>query len=190
MLRRSRPPSSSPAPTRSAFPTKAPNIAPPAPRCSPRRSSCAVTSSASRRSAGRCRPAGRSSATTGLRAKTGRPTSPACSRQRDAGRLQLHVRAPARAPVPDVHQPAGRLGGQCGRHRSERVARRRRALADRAPDRLEARTRLEATFASSATSTAPIRATISASPPTARTFPPSTCSPAATGRSAISGRVR
>ena len=38
--------------------------------------------------------------------------------------------------------PLGRVGGQCGRHRPEHLARGGRALADRAPDRLEERARL------------------------------------------------
>ncbi len=47
-----------------------------------------------------------------------------------------------------------------------------------------------ATFASTAISTAPIRATISASCRTAPRSRPSTCSPAETGRYAISGQAR
>ena len=58
-------------------------------------------------------------------------------RQADARDLQLHVRAAARASLSDVHQSPGRVGRQCGGHRSEGVAGGRRALADRAPDRLE-----------------------------------------------------
>ena len=56
------------------IPTRAPSIAAPAPRCSPRRSSCAARSSASPSCAVRCRPAARSEATTASRARTD-PTS-------------------------------------------------------------------------------------------------------------------
>ena len=96
----------------------------------------------------------------------------------------------ARAPLPDVHQSLGRVGGQCGRHRPKDLARRGRALADRAPDRLEEGARLDATSASTAISTAPIRAIISACCRAAPKSRPSTCSRAATGRSVISGRER
>ena len=45
-------------------------------------------------------------------------------------------------PCPMCTNTLGRLGGQCGRHRPADLACRRRALADRAPDRLEKRARL------------------------------------------------
>ena len=66
----------------------------------------------------------------------------AVRRQADARDLQLHVRTATRAPLSDVHQSFGRLGGQRGRHRAEDLACGGRALADRAPDRLETRARL------------------------------------------------
>ena len=56
--------------------------------------------------------------------------------------LQLHVRARARTAVPDVHQSARRLGRQCGGYRAAHRARGRRALADRAPGRVETGARL------------------------------------------------
>ena len=100
-------------------------------RCWPRRSNCAVTSSASPRSAGRCR-RGRGDGDYRSRPKTAqRPRRPV-RRQGDPGDLQLHVRPSARAAVPDVHQSAGRLGGQRRRHRPEGVAGGGGALADRA----------------------------------------------------------
>ena len=49
----------------------------------------------------------------------------------------------ARAALPDVHQPAGRLGRQRRRHRPARVAGGHRPLSDREAGRLEARARLE-----------------------------------------------
>ena len=45
-------------------------------------------------------------------------------------------------PCPMCTNLLGRVGGQCRRHRAKSLARRRRALADRAPDRLEEGARL------------------------------------------------
>ena len=66
----------------------------------------------------------------------------AVRRQADARDLQLYVRTATRAPLSDVHQSFGRLGGQRRRHCAEDVARGRRALSDRAPDRVETGARL------------------------------------------------
>ena len=74
----------------------------------------------------------------------------AVRRQADARDLQLHVRTTTRAPLSDVHQSFGRLGGQRRRHRAEDLARRRRALSDRAPDRVEAESAAGGAFAFSA----------------------------------------
>ena len=88
----------------------APFLAPPARRCSPRRSSCAATSSGSRRSAGRCRPAVRSSATIVSRANTARPTSPDCSatskRWHHRARSSLIFELRARSARPSSWPPA------------------------------------------------------------------------------------
>ena len=84
-------------------------------------------------------------------------------RQADACHLQLHVRA-CSASVPVRCAPIFSAPGRATPRTSAQrvVARRRRALSDRAPDRLEERARLAKPHASSATSTAPIRATFRA----------------------------
>ena len=92
------------AAARTPFPAKRRIIATPGRRCSPRRSSCAATSSGSPRSAARCR----------RRRGTRRITLPRRERQRGrprrsvrparhAGHLFLDVGPAARAALPDVH---------------------------------------------------------------------------------------
>ena len=96
----------------------------------------------------------------------------------------------ARASLPDVHQSFGRLGGQRGRHRAEDLARGGRALADRAPDRLETGARLARPPPLQRSQRRLFARLFRRSCRTAPRSRPSTCSPAATARSAISGRAR
>ena len=58
-------------------------------------------------------------------------------RQADAGRLQLHVRAEARAALPDMHVANERMGRRGSRHRAARRVRNGGALADRAARRVQ-----------------------------------------------------
>ena len=119
----------------------------------------------------------------------GQPTSPVVRRQGDPGRLQLHVRARARTPVPNVHQPLDAWEGNAA-DIGERVS---LAVVARSPIESLSRGNANAggrTSVSSATSTPTIPATISGSCPTGLRFRRTMSSPAATGPSAISGPAK
>ncbi len=181
---------SSPAATPPISPTKAPSTAPPAPRCSPRRSSCAAISNASPPSAALCRRAAQSAATIASKAKRAPSRSPISSAisRRSASTATCSARSasdPARcAPIclaPGKATPP--TSPSACRSRWSRVRRWTSCWRGRA-------SAAGRTCRSTAIATTTIRATITASPPRARTCRASTSSRAATARSAISGAAR
>ena len=85
------------------YPNESDEYRPPAPPCSPRRSSCAGRSSASPSSAARCRPARSPGTIASSTSRAARSACSTCSAPRHAVHLLLDVRPRARTAVSDVH---------------------------------------------------------------------------------------
>ena len=144
--------------------TRAPSIARHEPRCSPRKSSCAATSSASPRMRRALPPGGEAKDYRFLDAeRQGASPRRSVRRARHALHLLLDVRARARAALPDVHL-VRRLARHPGaRYRAARCAGDHRPFAGRAAARFRARARMGAISSSTRPSATISPATIAAS---------------------------
>ena len=172
-------------------PTKAPNIAPPAPRCSPRRSNCVAISSASPPSAARCRRAAPVIGDYRFEGEDGPTDFAGLFGDKQTLAIYSYMFGPrARAAVPDVHQPLGAWEGNAA-DIGQRIS---LAVVARSPIERLIAWKKERGWRDLRLYQRPQRRLFARlfRPParTARKSRPSTSSPAATGRSAISGRAR
>ena len=130
-------------------------------RCWPRRSSCAATSSASPSSAARCRRAARSRRTMRSRASSGTASFADLFGDKDTLVVYNYMYGPQRErPCPMCTSLLSAWDGEVPDIQQRIGTRDRRAFADRAADRVQARTRLASSAAVFRTSRANSAATI------------------------------